>query len=300
MALQSMTGFAEAEGALGAMTWRWELRSVNGRGLDLRYRGPDGYDGLEQKIRAAAQGRLTRGNVSIGLRTARAQTGLSLIVNEAALASAVTATLRARAVAEAAGLEVAPVNPENLLALRGVAEPGEPEMTEEDRAALDAALLATGEAALDALADARAEEGVKLSAVIAERIDAVETLVAEAARIAETRLGTVADALREKVAALLEAGAPASEDRLAQELALLAVKLDVREEIDRLTAHISAARDLLANGGAIGRKFDFLMQEFNREANTLCSKSASADLTRVGLDLKVIIDQMREQVQNVE
>ena len=141
---------------------------------------------------------------------------------------------------------------------------------------------------------------MKLSAVIAERIDAVETLVAEAARIAETRLGTVADALREKVAALLEAGAPASEDRLAQELALLAVKLDVREEIDRLTAHISAARDLLANGGAIGRKFDFLMQEFNREANTLCSKSASADLTRVGLDLKVIIDQMREQVQNVE
>ncbi len=300
MALQSMTGFAEAEGALGAVAWRWEVRSVNGRGLDVRYRGPDGYDGLEQKIRAAAQKCLTRGNVSIGLRTMRAEGAAALIVNETALASAVEAARRVRAVGEAAGLEVAPVAAEGLLSLRGVAEIGEAEATEEERAALDAALEKSGEAALHALVASRAEEGVKLGAVIAERIDAVEALVAEAAEIAETRLGTVAAQLREKVAALVEAGAPASEDRLAQELALLAVKLDVREEIDRLTAHVSAARDLLSNGGAIGRKFDFLMQEFNREANTLCSKSASAELTRVGLDLKVIIDQMREQVQNVE
>ncbi len=300
MALQSMTGFAEAEGALGAVAWRWEVRSVNGRGLDIRYRGPDGYDGLEQKIRAAAQKCLTRGNVSIGLRTMRAEGAAALIVNETALASAVEAARRVSAVAEAAGLEVAPVAAEGLLALRGVTEIGEAEATEEERTALDAALEKSGEAALHALVASRAEEGVKLGAVIAERIDAVETLVGEAAEIAETRLGTVAAQLREKVAALVEAGAPASEDRLAQELALLAVKLDVREEIDRLTAHVSAARDLLSNGGAIGRKFDFLMQEFNREANTLCSKSASAELTRVGLDLKVIIDQMREQVQNVE
>ncbi|MEM8752543.1 MAG: YicC/YloC family endoribonuclease [Pseudomonadota bacterium] len=299
--MQSMTGFAAEAGAAEGRRWRWEARSVNARGLDLRLRLSDGSDLTEADLRPLVQKRLTRGSVQISLKFDGAAAPEGLVLNEAALDAALGAVERAAALAEARGLLLAPSTAADVAAMRGVLEPGAPPADDE---ALRAALLATFEATLDALLAARAGEGARLAAALSGQVDRIEALAAEAAAAHEAQGAAAASRIAERVAALMaassEAGAAPDPDRLAQELALIAMKADVREELDRLSAHIAAARDLLAADGPVGRKLDFLTQEFNREVNTICAKSNSAALTHAGLEMKVVVDQLREQAQNVE
>ncbi len=297
----SMTAFAttrgQGQGGLSALNWVWEVRSVNGKGLDLRLRLPDSIDGLEAAVRAELTRRIGRGNVTAGLKLTRATGCEALRVNSAALTAALHAVAQVQAVAASNGLDLAPLRATDLLALRGVTETAAPEET--DGAALLAALMADLGAALDDFEAMRRAEGQALADILTAQLDRIAALVIEARDLAEARRPRVAEALRAALARVAEA-ADADPARVAQELALLAVKSDVTEELDRLTAHVAAARALLAQGGAMGRKFDFLSQEFNREANTLCSKSADVALTALGLELKHLVDQMREQVQNLE
>ena len=297
--MRSMTGFATEAGALGALRWRWEAKSVNGRGLDLRFRLPDGVEALEPRLRAAASARLSRGNVSIGLKVDSAGEAGALTVSEPALAAAVAAAGRAEALAAENGLHLAPSTAADIVAIRGVLEPASADAAFAAAETLDA-LEASFAATLDGLAAARGAEGARVRETFVAILDEIERLVADAAGSHAAQEPAARARLKERVAALIDAGAEIEPERLAQELALIAVKADVSEEIARLGAHVAAARDLLDADGPVGRKLDFLTQEFNREANTLCSKSASGALTQIGLDLKVAIDQMREQAQNVE
>ncbi|QPH56248.1 YicC family protein [Pontivivens ytuae] len=287
-----MTGFARVDGTGEGMSWAWEARSVNARGLDLRLRLPDGADALEAELRKATPRRFARGNVSISLRWSRLPDAAGGGVNRVALDQALAALAEVEAVAAQQGRELAAVSAADILALRGVAEGGEAGQAWLKAAQSEIAAL------LDALAHARESEGAALATLLTTSIDEIARLAAEARETAAARAARAGETLRARVAALMEA-APDT-DRLEQELALIAVKADVTEELDRLDAHVAAARVHLTETGPIGRKLDFLMQEFNREANTLASKSGDAELTRVALALKVVIDQMREQVQNVE
>jgi uncharacterized protein (TIGR00255 family) len=297
----SMTAFAtlrgQGTGALAAFSWVWEVRSVNGKGLDLRLRLPDWVEGLEPAVRAELTRRIGRGNVAAGLRLNRASGAEALRVNPGALSAALAAMAQVQAAAGVAGVALAAPSPADVLALRGVTETAAAEDT--DTPALLAALMADLGAALDDFDAMRRAEGRALGAVLAAQMDQIAALVTDARTAAEARRPKVAETLRDALARVAQA-TDADPARVAQELAMLAVKADIAEELDRLTAHVAAARALLAQGGPIGRKFDFLSQEFNREANTLCSKSGHAALTRVGLELKTTIDQLREQVQNVE
>ena len=295
MTIVSMTGFAEARGSLDGAHWRWEVKSVNGRGLDLRLRTPQGFDGLEPAARMLAGERFKRGSLQAALTFEVSDAARGLKVDPAALAAAIRI---AKEIAAETGM--APARIDGLLALKGVIvqEDALP-MAERERAARDAAILETLATALDALARARGNEGHKLAAVLTAQMDDIERLTKEASALAAAQPQALRDKLAAQVKDMLAGGALA-EDRLAQEVALLAVKADVREELDRLRAHVSEARTLLASGEAVGRKLDFLSQEFNREANTLCSKSSDIALTRLGLALNATIDQFREQAQNVE
>lgn len=294
----SMTGFAARRGAGAGCTWAWDIRSVNGKGLELRLRVPDWVDGLEVALRAELQKAMGRGNVSLSLKLAReAGEGPALRVNEEVLAGVLAALGRAEQAAMAAGVTLAQATAADVLAMRGVLETG---AADEDTAPIRAAILADLPALLAGFHAMREAEGAALAAVISGQLDRIGALVAEARTLAEARKEKAGDALRTALARLLENADGIDEARVAQELALLAVKQDVTEETDRLTAHVAAARALLADTAPVGRKFDFLMQEFLREANTLLSKSQDLALTRTGLDLKTVIDQMREQVQNVE
>lgn len=294
----SMTGFAARKGQAHGYSWAWDIRSVNGKGLDLRLRVPDWIDGLEALLRADLQRALGRGNVSLTLKVSRDETAEGgLRVNEAVLPSVLTALQRVEAAAMAAGVTLAQPTSADVLALRGVMETG---AQSEDTGPLRDALIADFAGLLADLRAMRASEGAALQAVIATQLDLIARLTVEARTEAEARRETVRTGLAEALARVMEAAEAMDEGRIAQELALIAVKTDVTEELDRLGAHVDAARTLLDDAGAVGRKFDFLMQEFMREANTLCSKAQSLALTRIGLDLKTVIDQLREQVQNVE
>lgn len=303
MALRSMTGFASREGTHAGLGWRWELRSVNARGLDIRWRGPEGRDALEPAMRAAAAERFARGAISINLRLTERPEAVAprLALNPEAAGALLAAARALQGMADEAGLETAPLSLDALLAQKGVLERAEPVDDPERRKAEDAAILADGAAALEALAGMRAAEGAALEAVLSAQVDAIEALTREAAAAAAERAAAQGPLLRRRIAAVLEtAGEGVDEGRLAQELALIAVKADVAEEIDRLGIHVAAARALIGGDAPAGRKFDFLTQEFNREANTLCSKADFAALTATGLELKTVIDRMREQVQNIE
>ena len=293
----SMTGFASAKGAFGAWGWTWELRSVNGKGLDLRLRVPDWLDGLETALRAELGKAVTRGNVTLSLRLTRDEGAGTLALNTATMGLVLDALHAVETEALARGMTLAPTTAGDLLALRGMLETG---TAAEDTGPLVARLVAEFPGLVRDFVAMRRSEGKALAAILKGQLDQVETLTARAAELAEARREASADALRANLARVLDNAAGADPDRVAQELALMAVKADVTEEIDRLGAHVRAARALLAEGGAVGRKLDFLMQEFNREANTLCSKSQAVELTAAGLELKAVIDQMREQVQNVE
>ena len=295
--IYSMTAFASGKGAFEAYAWTWELRSVNGKGLDLRLRVPDWIDGLEAGIRARLGKAVSRGNLALSLRVqSEDQTG-SLSVNEGQLNDVLRAMTEVEDRAMGCGLSLAPANAADVLNVRGVLEAGN---TDQDTAPLRKALLADFEPLLEAFLDMRATEGAALAEVLGSQLHEVERLTGEAAKAAETRKSEMAANLRTQLSRVLENSDGADENRVAQELAMLSVKADVTEEIDRLGAHVNAARDLLKSGSPIGRKLDFLSQEFNREANTICSKAQSVVLTNLGLELKTVIDQMREQVQNVE
>jgi uncharacterized protein (TIGR00255 family) len=294
----SMTGFAVRKGQGAGASWVWEVRSVNGKGLDLRLRLPDWIDGLEPLVRADLARRLQRGNVALTLKVQRDGGADALRVNRSVLEGVLAGLSEVVDSATKRGLTLAPPSAAEVLALRGVLDMGA--MDEGDTGPLRAALMADLSDLLADFVAARASEGAALAGVIAAQLDQIALLTADAAVEAVLRREAMAVTLRENLARVLNNSAGVDESRIAQELALIAVKADVTEEVDRLTAHVGAARALLAEGGAVGRKLDFLTQEFNREANTLCSKAQSIALTRIGLDLKTVIDQMREQVQNVE
>jgi uncharacterized protein (TIGR00255 family) len=299
MALTSMTGFADRAGGVGGLSWVWEARSVNGRGLDLRLRLPEGFEALDATVRSAMAAALARGSVTVALRLGQAGRAASPPrLNPDGLAAAVAAALAAAEAASARGLDLAPMTAADLLGLRGVLE-ADTAAPAEDPSVL-AALTDDATALAAALRAAREAEGAAIADVLRAQLDRIEALTAEARRAADARGPRQAETLRTRVGALLAANGGLDEGRLAQELALLAVKADVAEELDRLAAHVAAARALIAAEGPVGRKFDFLTQEFNREANTLCAKAQSAELTAIGLELKVVVDQLREQVQNVE
>ncbi|MGB3147822.1 MAG: YicC/YloC family endoribonuclease [Paracoccaceae bacterium] len=295
--VNSMTGYAGGSGAGAGCSWVWDLRAVNGKGLDLRLRIPDWIDGAEAAIRQALGPVVQRGNVTLTLKLERDPSMAGIRLNPAGARAALAALAAAEAAAAAQGIELAPMTAADILQIRGVLDQGG---EFGDTAELLAALMADLPPLLAAFAEARAAEGAALAAVIDRQITSLSDLTALARSTAEARRPQVAAALNDNLARILSGAAEADPARVAQELAILAIKSDVTEELDRLTAHIEAARALLSGGGAIGKKFDFLMQEFMREANTLCSKSGNVDLTRIGLDLKTVIDQMREQVQNLE
>ena len=296
MTFASMTGFAESAGSHDGLRWRWEAKSVNSRSLDMRLRTPPGFDGLEPPARKLAGERFLRGAFQVSLTIEPREGERGLIVDAAALAAAVKI---AREVAAETGL--APARVDGLLALKGVIVTDEPALLSNAvaRGHRDAAILESLALAFDKLAKERCGEGAKLAALLSSQIDDVERLVGEAGRLAAVQPAALRARLEAQIKELL-GGVSVSEDRLAQEVALLALKADVREELDRLTAHVQDARALIASGKGVGRKLDFLAQEFNREANTLCSKSTDIALTRTGLALKAVIDQLREQAQNVE
>jgi uncharacterized protein (TIGR00255 family) len=293
-----MTGYARAEGREGQVSWVWEAKSVNGRSLEVRLRLPAGHDGLDPVAREAVAALLKRGNVQLSLTVSRNTDASATRINTALLdqLAGVVADMSAR------HPHVGPLTWDGLLNVKGVLEAGEPEEADGDavKAELEAAMTQSLKGAVAQLAAMRRSEGARIQAVLEDQLASVSDLAGKAADTAALRPEAVRERLRAQMAAVLEVAPSLHEDRIAQEVALLAVKADVREEVDRLRAHVAAARELLAAGGAVGRKLDFLSQEFNREANTLCSKALDVDLTRIGLDLKAVIDQFREQVQNIE
>ncbi|MFN7027060.1 MAG: YicC/YloC family endoribonuclease [Pseudorhizobium sp.] len=295
MSLQSMTGFARSEATKGRYRIVWELRSVNGKGLDLRLRLPSGHEQLEPEARRLVSDSFSRGNIQATLSVNLAETRLQAVVNREALDAVL-------ALREELGdaIDPSPLRMDTLLAMRGIVEIREAEEDASEAVARDAAILGVLKEALTALTQMRQSEGAAL----------VEIMSGQVARIAELTAAVEADPSRspeeivrklsQQVASLVKEAGSLDPARLHAEVALLATKADLREEIDRLKAHVAATQELLHKGGAIGRRLDFLAQEFNRESNTICSKSNSAAVTAAGLELKVVIDQFREQVQNLE
>ena len=293
LTLSSMTGFARVEGAAGAWSWAVEARSVNGRNLEVRFRGPPGFDGLERLAREAAQARFARGQINVSMQARRAESAGAVKLNQEQLDRYV-----ALAAALAAKGQAAPPTADGLLALRGVLEAGEAEDDAAARAAVEGAMAASLSQVFDGLKASRLAEGAALAGVLSGLVDQIETLTRDAEGQAAAQAPAIRDRFAKRLAELLGEAAPP--ERILQEAAVMAVKADVREELDRLAGHVAAARALMADDAAAGRRLDFLTQEFMREANTLCSKSAASGLTATGLALKAAIDQFREQVQNVE
>ena len=293
MTISGMTGFGRAEGALGVWSWSAEARSVNGRNLEVRFRGPPGFEGLERAAREGAQGRFLRGQLTVGLQARRSEGAGAVRLNLEQLER----YLAAGAPYVASGQASAPTL-DGLLALRGVIEAADAVEDPDVQAALEAAMAVSIAGALDGLAAGRAEEGRALEGVLDALVSRIGELTNKASALAGGQPIIIKARFEKRLTDL--AGDAATEERILQEAAAMAVKADVQEELDRLRGHVDAARGLLASEGGVGRKLDFLTQEFMREANTLCSKSASGALTSVGLDLKASIEQFREQVQNVE
>jgi uncharacterized protein (TIGR00255 family) len=295
MPLSSMTGYARASSALDELHWQWEIKSVNGKGLDIRCRLPPGFETLDLPVREIAQKHVKRGNIQIGLMTDHGGAEQQLAVNETALEQILQLAEKLRE-----RLGGSPPQIEALLGLRGVIDVSAPIVDEAKTAQRDKAILKSAEEAFRSLALMRQAEGAKLATVLGLHLDRIEKLVTAARDSPARTVEAIRARLAEQVSRLIETGASFDHDRLHQEAVLLATRADIAEEIDRLFAHIGAARKLIQSDQPAGRQLDFLSQEFNREANTLCSKAADRSLTTIGLELKTVIDQMREQVQNIE
>lgn len=293
MTVSSMTGFARADGAQAGYSWVWEAKSVNSKGLDLRFRLPTGFDAIEAAARSIASQRLVRGNLSISLTVQRPEKAPLLSVNRAVLDQMIALVGEYRA--------NTPPDIEALLNVRGVVDVVEDAADDEDSiAARDAAIVEGFGVLVEALVRSRDGEGERLAIVVAEHVDRIAELTEAATALASMQPARRTERLRAQLDELLGEDTPVPEDRLAQEIAMIVARGDVREELDRLRAHVGAARELMSDGGAVGRRLDFLCQEFNREANTLCSKSSDLELTRIGLELKAAIERLREQIQNIE
>jgi len=290
-----MTGFARADGEYADWQWSWETKSVNSKALDIRVRMPSAHDRLELPSRQAVSKRFKRGSINMVLNLNRASTGedeTKYQVNQNLL-DHLLAVVKKHSDSDAPNIET-------LLAIRGVVEKVDESESETDQAQRHASILKCLDEALEALLLNRQLEGEKLHSILSAQLDEIENCVRNAASVESLRPESRKHRLQTQLRAVLEAEPPVAEDRLAQELAILSVKGDITEELDRLGAHVSAARDLFGEGGAVGRRLDFLCQELNREANTVCSKSNDNELTKHGLELKALIEQFREQVQNVE
>lgn len=296
--VNSMTGFASLGGEYQGVNWVWEIRSVNGRGMDVRSRQPEGYEAVEKFVKSAVAKACARGTINIGLRIKQGVEAGAPVLNIANLDAVIDAVKTAEERAQDKGLSLAVTRAADLLSVRGVIELSVAQS--EGDAELHAAVKVGFEQVLADFLVARGAEGASLKTVLTQQVDQIEDLTQQSAVLIAARADKVEANFRANVQKIMQNSDGVDEARLTQELAILAVKSDVMEELDRLYAHVKAARDLLAASGPIGRKFDFLTQEFNREANTLCSKAGHTELTQVGLELKTVIDQMREQVQNVE
>jgi uncharacterized protein (TIGR00255 family) len=295
MALSSMTGFARSHGVSGTYAWAWELKSVNAKGLDVRLRLPPGWDTVEASARSRAAEMLARGTVSGTLSITREGLAPVVRVNEPVLEALLTSIS-----ALGQRINAAPPSLDGILALKGVVEVVDATESEEERQVAESAVVAGFAQALAGLAEMRRTEGTALARVLTQRLTEIAALTAQAEAAPGRRAEAIRARLADQVAALLAASERFDQDRLHQEAILLAAKADIREELDRLSSHIEQARKLIGQGGAVGRRLDFLAQEFNREANTLCAKSNDVELTRIGLELKSVVEQFREQVQNLE
>ena len=295
MTIKSMTGFARTEGALGATRWAWEIRAVNGRNLDLRLRLPPGFDALEPRVREIAMAKFQRGSIQIGLNVKREEGVTAIRLNEQVLQQVLAAANRVRELTGAP-----PASVEGLLGIKGVLEVAEASETEAETEQRMAALIASFQEAVGGVVAARVAEGRRLQKVLLDQVEEIASLT----HAIEVNPNRSADAIKrrmaEQVARLIEASSTLDPARLHQEAILVATKADVEEELKRLAVHVAAARDLLVDENGVGRKLDFLAQEFNREANTVCSKAGDSTVTGLGLSLKSVIEQFREQVQNIE
>ncbi len=296
MPVYSMTGFARTEDYNEHCSWTWEVRSVNGKGLDVRSRVPSGFENLEATARDHVKKSLSRGNISISLSVKWVRKGQAFAINEDILNNYVNLLPQL----SQRFPDATPVSMDGLLSLKGVIEFSDQLITEDAQKNLEIALLSSLDDTLIALQAMRADEGKILSNILNQQVHAIFSLCKAAAKVAATQPEAIRKCLKSQVASLLEDVSSLSPERLEQEAALLMTKADVSEELDRLGAHVVAAQDLLKLDSAIGRKLDFICQEFNREANTLCSKSGDMELTRIGLDMKATIEKFREQVQNIE
>lgn len=295
MALSSMTGFARSHGVAGAYAWAWEIKSVNAKGLDLRFRLPAGWDAVEVPSRMRGTEKLSRGTVYANLTVERKGTQVAVKVNEPVL-SAVLSTLKALS----GKIKAAPPTLDGILSLKGVIEVTEEDEREDDHRSAETTIIAGFEQALAALVNMRQAEGATLERLLSARLDEIAALSKRAENAPGRKPEAIKARLADQVAALVTTSERFDSDRLYQEAVLLAAKADIREELDRLASHVAQAKKLLADGGAIGRKLDFLAQELNRESNTLTAKAVDLELTNIGLELKSVVEQFREQVQNLE
>jgi uncharacterized protein (TIGR00255 family) len=295
MALSSMTGFARSHGTSGPYAFEWELKSVNAKGFDLRMRLPPGWDELEAVARKRAAEVLSRGTIYANLTVKRANALSTVKVNQDVLASVV------KIAGELAGrIDAVAPSIDGLLAIKGVIEVVEPESDDAEDKAARAAAAATFDQALSELIEMRRREGVALGQILRQRMDEIEVLMKKAEAAPGRRPEAIRVRLAEQIAALLDVSDRFDPDRLSQEAVMISAKADIREELDRISSHIAQAREMIGKGGAIGRRLDFLAQEFNREVNTCCSKSNDLELTNTGLEMKNVVEQFREQVQNLE
>ena len=295
MALSSMTGFARSHGASGPYAFEWELKSVNAKGFDLRLRLPPGWDELEAIAKKRAAALLARGTVYANLNVRRANALAAVRINEEVLASVLKAASQLAGKIDAVAPSI-----DGLLGIKGVIEVVEPESDEEEDKAAMAAAAAAFDRALADLVAMRQREGMALGQILSQRMDEVEALAKKAEAAPGRKPEAIKARLAEQIAALIETSDRFDADRLNQEALLIAARADIREELDRIASHVAQARELIGKGGPIGRRLDFLAQEFHREANTCCSKSNDVELTNTGLEMKNVIEQFREQVQNLE
>ncbi|MDH5187793.1 MAG: YicC family protein [Rhodospirillaceae bacterium] len=300
MNISSMTGFATSEGSNEKCAWVWEGKSVNAKGLDVRLKFPRGFDFLEAKIREAANKQFTRGNIYINLDVSWVAVNSGVALNVGVLDSILDALVTVQKNASTKGISLSPPTADGILGLRGVLEQNDEHISDEDRLEMERDIMAGLQDMIDGLAQNRKSEGANLALVMGEQVNAIEKLCSAATKVSATQPDKIKSRLKEQIEKLI-ADVPAIDaSRLATEAAVLMTKADILEELDRLCAHVAATRDLLGGGGPVGRRLDFICQEFNREANTLCSKSSDVELTNIGLELKSVIEQFREQVQNIE